>query len=77
MFGLVAIAIEMDMIFVLDVPDCMTSSISLLLDSIIIYIMIIMFHLPLFFVKLNEKLLKYSTYTSSYYIVWLLFCIYN
>ena len=39
----------------------MTGYITLLLDAVIIYIVIIMFYQPFLWTKFNEKLLKYST----------------
>lgn len=45
--GLLLLSINMDMMFICYVPNCMVSYITLLLDEIVIYAMIIMFHLPL------------------------------
>lgn len=56
LFGDIALAIDMDMLVVLYVPDCMTNFIDLLLDSIIIFIMIIMFYLLFFWIKLNLRI---------------------
>jgi hypothetical protein len=44
-FGLLVLAIDMDMMFVSYLPDCITIFSTLLLEPIIIFIMIIMFDL--------------------------------
>jgi hypothetical protein len=65
--GLRLLSIGVDRMFVCYVPNCMTTYITLLLDSIIISIMVIMFYLPSFWIKLNGKLLKYSQHSSLHH----------
>lgn len=60
-FGLLAVAIDVDTIFIPFVLDCMTSFMNLFLDSIIICVLIIMFYLPfseLNFMKKNAQIVN-------------------
>lgn len=63
-FGLLLVAIDLNMILISYHLDCMTSFNNLLL-VLIIAIMLFMFYPLFFWIKLNGKFLKYSTLTLT------------